>query len=64
MPFWLVLADMGARLGFLEQNLPQPRVSLVLRNDDLQIALTDQSTSSPPGVTEKALELQDLCLGA
>lgn len=50
----------GARLGFLEQNLPQPKISLVLPNCDLQIAGTDQSTSNPPGVTEKVLELQDL----
>lgn len=55
---------MGARLGFLEQNLPQPKMSLVLPNCDLQISGTEQSTLSPPGVIEKALELQDLILGA
>lgn len=56
------MADMGARLGFLEQNLSQPKMSLV--PCDLQIAGTDQSTSNPPVVIEKALELQDLFLGA
>lgn len=59
--FWLVMADTGVRLGFLKQNLPLSRMSLVLPNCDLQIAGIDQSTSSPP---EKALELQDLFLGA
>ncbi|XP_016158545.1 PREDICTED: flotillin-2 isoform X1 [Ficedula albicollis] len=56
----LVMADTGARLGFLEQNLPQPKMSLVLPNCDLQVAGTDQSTSSPPGVTEISLEIMTL----
>jgi len=64
MPSRLITADTRARLCFLKQNLPQPSMSLVLPNHDLQVAGSGQSTSSPTCVTEKALELQDLFLGA
>lgn len=58
------MAGTGAGLCFLKQNLPRLSLSLVLSDHDLQIARSGQSTSSPPWVTEKALELQDLFLGA